>query len=76
MLRLRAAALGCILAWPAHAFAQQQPSWEDLALQAQKNATLDQMAANAMITNLQAEVTSLKAELAKAKTDKPKDEPK
>jgi hypothetical protein len=43
------------------------PAWQDLAIEAQKNATLDQISANAIIASLQAEIAALKAELAKAK---------
>jgi hypothetical protein len=41
------------------------PAWQDLAIEAQKNATLDQISANAIIASLQAEIATLKAELAK-----------
>jgi hypothetical protein len=43
------------------------PAWQDLAIEAQKNATLDQISANAIIASLQAEIAALKAELAKVK---------
>jgi hypothetical protein len=43
------------------------PAWQDLAIEAQKNATLDQISANAIIASLQAEIAALKTELAKAK---------
>jgi hypothetical protein len=43
------------------------PAWQDLAIEAQKNATLDQISANAIIASLQAEIAALKTELAKVK---------
>jgi cell division protein FtsB len=47
------------------AFAQQA-SWQDIAVQAQQNAARDQILANAVIANLQAEIADLKAQIAKA----------
>ncbi len=48
------------------AFAQAQPpSWEDIAMQAQRNAASDQMLATATVTALQKEIEALKAEVAK-----------
>jgi cell division protein FtsB len=44
----------------------QQASWQDIALQAQQNAARDQILANAVIANLQAEIADLKAQIAKA----------
>jgi cell division protein FtsB len=44
----------------------QQASWQDIAVQAQQNAARDQILANAVIANLQAEITDLKAQIAKA----------
>ncbi len=74
MSRLISIALGIWILIPVSAFAQQSVSWEDLAIQAQKSATLDQIAANAIISSLQTEIAALKAELAKAQG--PKLEPK
>ena len=50
---------------------QQAPSWEDIAIEAQKSATMDQISSNAIIGSLQAEIRALKAEL--AKNSKPAD---
>jgi cell division protein FtsB len=44
----------------------QQASWQDIAVQAQQNAARDQILANAVIANLQAEIADLKAQIAKA----------
>jgi hypothetical protein len=54
-------------------WAQQAPSWEDIAIEAQKSATMDQISSNAIIGSLQAEIRALKAEVAKA--SKPADKP-
>jgi cell division protein FtsB len=43
----------------------QQASWQDIAVQAQQNAARDQILANAVIANLQAEIADLKAQIAK-----------
>jgi hypothetical protein len=48
------------------AWAQQQPSWEDIAMQAQRNAASDQMLSVAAIAALQKEIEALKAEIAKS----------
>jgi hypothetical protein len=46
--------------------AAQQAPWQDIAVQAQQNAARDQILANAVIANLQAEIADLKAQIAKA----------
>jgi len=57
-----------LLCMPLTASAQQTPpSWEEIALQAQRNAAAEQMLSTAAITALQSDIASLKAELAKLK---------
>ena len=56
-----------LLFMPLNASAQQQPSWEDIALQAQRNVASEQMLSIATITALQAEIAALKAELERMK---------
>ncbi len=63
---IRALLVALLLA-PLPAAAQQQPAWQDIALQAQKNAVVDQMTANAIIGALQAEIAELQKQLS-AKT--------
>ena len=61
--------------FPLAAMAQMplaQPSWQDLALRTQQNATVQQMLDNAMISALQNEIAALKAQPA-AKPDPPGD---
>lgn len=55
--------------------AAQQPAWRDIAMQAQTNAAVGQMTANAIIGALQAEIAELKAQLAKAPSAPPIEPP-
>lgn len=59
-----------LLMLPIAALAQSSQTWGDLAIQAQKNATVDQMTAAQMISALQAENAALKAEIAKLNASK------
>lgn len=54
----------------------QQPSWEDIALQAQHNATSAQVLSTAVVSALQDEIAALKAELAKMQAAKAPETPK
>jgi hypothetical protein len=55
----------------------QQPSWEDIAMQAERNAASAQVLSSAVISALQDEIAALKAQLAKlqAKPPEPSPEP-
>lgn len=73
--------LGLGLVLPVVAVAQQPvPNWQDIALRAQQNATVDKVIDNSMLAALQAEIADLKAQLAKKQTlpdppSEPKSEP-
>ena len=64
-------AAALLLLMPNLASAQSGPSWEDIALQAQRNAAMEQGAALAMISALQTEIAGLKADLAKSRSPPP-----
>jgi hypothetical protein len=60
---------------PSAAWAQA-PSWEDIALQAQRNAASTQMLSSAVVSALQDEIAALKAEIAKLQPKPPAEAPK